>query len=39
MSPLKKNKLNKIRFKLDKLDNSLLKIVKKRTALVKKVLA
>ena len=39
MSPLKKNKLNKIRFKLDKLDNSLLKIIKKRTLLVKKVLA
>ena len=39
MSPLKKNKLNKIRFKLDKLDNSLLKIIKKRTVLVKKVLA
>ena len=39
MSTLKKNKLNKIRFKLDKLDNSLLKIIKKRTLLVKKVLA
>ena len=39
MSPLKKNKLNKIRFKLDKLDNKLLKIIKKRTLLVKKVLA
>ena len=39
MSPLKKKKLNKIRFKLDKLDNSLLKIIKKRTLLVKKVLA
>ena len=39
MSPLKKNKLNKIRFKLDKLDNSLIKIIKKRTTLVKKVLS
>ena len=39
MSPLKKKKLNKIRVELDKLDNSLLKIIKKRTNLVKKVLA
>ena len=39
MSPLKKNKLYKIRYKLDKLDNSLIKIIKKRTNLVKKVLA
>ena len=39
MSPLKKNKLNKIRVELDKLDNSLIKIIKKRTGLVKKVLA
>ena len=39
MSPLKKKKLNKIRFELDKLDNDLLKIIKKRTNLVKKVLA
>ena len=39
MSPLKKKKLNKIRFELDKLDNSLIKIIKKRTSLVKKVLA
>ena len=38
MSPLKKEKLNKIRLKLDKLDNLLLKIIKKRTNLVKKVL-
>ena len=38
MSPLKKKKLNLIRKKLDKLDNSLIKIVKKRTYLVKKVL-
>ncbi len=39
MSPIKKKKLNKIRNQLDKLDNSLLKIIKKRTTLVKKVLA
>ena len=38
MSPLKKNKLNKIRIQLDKLDNSLINIIKKRTNLVKKVL-
>ena len=39
MSPLKRKKLNKIRFELDKLDNTLIKIIKKRTNLVKKVLA
>ena len=39
MSPLKKKKLRKIRFELDKLDNSLIKIIKKRTNLVKRVLA
>tara|TARA_B100001093_G_scaffold482374_1_gene513968 strand:+ start:1611 stop:1901 length:291 start_codon:yes stop_codon:yes gene_type:complete len=39
MSPLKKKKLNKIRLDLDKLDNSLIKLIKKRTNLVKKVLA
>jgi len=39
MSPLKKKKLDKIRVELDKLDNSLIKIIKKRTGLVKKVLA
>ena len=39
MSPLKKKKLNKIRLQLDKLDNSLIKIIKIRTNLVKKVLA
>ena len=38
MSPLKRKKLNKIRFELDKLDNILIKIIKKRTNLVKKVL-
>ena len=39
MSPLKRKKLSKIRSELDKLDNSLIKIIKKRTSLVKKVLA
>ena len=38
MSPLNKKKLAIIRNKLDKLDNSLIKIIKKRTNLVKKVL-
>tara|TARA_B100001063_G_scaffold239207_1_gene262474 strand:- start:172 stop:462 length:291 start_codon:yes stop_codon:yes gene_type:complete len=38
MSPLKRKKLSKIRFELDKLDNSLIKLIKKRTNLVKKVL-
>ena len=39
MSPLKRKKLNKIRAELDKLDNSFLRIIKKRSSLVKKVLA
>ena len=39
MSPLKKKKLNKIRHQLDRLDNSFIKLIKKRTNLVKKVLA
>jgi chorismate mutase len=39
MSPFKRKKLNKIRKELDELDNSLIKIFKKRTNLVKKVLA
>ena len=39
MSPSNKIKLNKIRKKLDALDNSLIKIIKKRTNLVKKVLS
>ncbi len=39
MSPLKRKKLSKIRFELDKLDNSFIKLIKKRTNLVKKVLA
>ena len=38
MSPIKRNKLSKIRIELDKLDNYLIKIIKKRTNLVKKVL-
>ena len=38
MSPLKRKKLSKIRIELDKLDNSLIKVIKKRTNLVKKVL-
>ena len=39
MSPLKRKKLSKIRAQLDKLDDSLIGIIKKRTNLVKKVLA
>ena len=39
MSPLKKEKLSKIRKELDKLDDTLIKIIKKRTNLVKRVLA
>ena len=39
MSPLNKIKLNRLRIKLDKLDNSLIKILKKRTNLVKQVLS
>ena len=38
MSPLNKIKLNKLRSKLDKLDNSLISILKKRTNIVKQVL-
>ena len=39
MSPLKRKKLVKIRSQLDKLDNSFIKLIIKRTNLVKKVLA
>ncbi len=39
MSPLKRKKLRKIRSELDKLDNSFIKLIKKRTNLVKKVLS
>ena len=38
MSPLKRKQLNKIRLKLDKLDNSLIKLIKLRTNLVNQVL-
>ena len=39
MSPENKIKLNLFRKKLDKLDNVLLKIIQKRTEIVKKVLS
>ena len=38
MSPINKKKLNQIRIKLDKLDNDLLKLIKKRSLLVNDVL-
>ena len=38
MSPINKKKLNKLRKRLDNLDNSFIKLIKKRTTLVKKVL-
>jgi len=38
MSPHKRKKLSKIRSELDKLDNTLIKVIKKRTNLVNKVL-
>ena len=38
MSPKNKIKLNSLRRELDKIDNSLLKIIHKRTKIVKKVL-
>jgi chorismate mutase len=38
MSPINKKKLDMIRVKLDKLDNELLKIIKKRSNLVNEVL-
>ena len=38
MSPKNKKKLNIIRVKLDKLDNKLLSLIKKRSNLVKEVL-
>jgi len=38
MSPTNKKKLNQIRIKLDKLDNNLLKLIKKRLSLVNEVL-
>ena len=39
MSPHKRKKLSKIRSELDKLDNTLIRVIKKRTTLVNKVLA
>ena len=38
MSPINKKKLKKLRKSLDILDNSFIKLVKKRTSIVKKVL-
>ena len=38
MSPSNKKKLNTLRFKLDKLDNDLLRLIKKRSNLVNEVL-
>ena len=38
MSPLNKKKLDKLRLKLDTLDNDLLKLIKKRSGLVNDVL-
>ncbi|PDH21101.1 MAG: chorismate mutase [Pelagibacterales bacterium MED-G42] len=38
MSPQNKKKLDKIRIKLDRLDNELLSLIKKRTYLVEEVL-
>ena len=38
MSPDKRNKLIKLRKQLDKLDDSFIKLIKKRTQLVEKVL-
>ena len=38
MSPTNKKKLDQIRIKLDRLDNDLLKLIKKRSALVNEVL-
>ena len=38
MSPKNKQKLDKVRIKLDKLDNKLLTLIKYRTSLVKEVL-
>ena len=38
MSPINKKKLKKLRQSLDKLDNSFIKLIKRRTKLVKEVL-
>lgn len=39
MSPQNKKKLDSLRKQLDKLDNNLLKIIKKRTNIIKQVLS
>ena len=39
MSPQNKKKLNSLRKQLDKLDNNLLKIIKKRTNFVKQIMS
>ena len=39
MSPQNKKKLNSLRKQLDKLDNNLLKIIKKRTNIVKHIMS
>ena len=39
MSPQNKKKLDSLRKQLDKLDNNLLKIVKKRTNIIKQILS
>ena len=39
MSPQNKKKLNSLRKQLDKLDNNLLKIIKKRTNIVKQIMS
>ena len=38
MTPINKKKLKNLRKKLDNLDNSFIKLVKKRTSIVKQVL-
>ena len=38
MSPINKKKINQLRIKLDKLDNQLLKLIKKRSLLVNEVI-
>ena len=38
MSPNNKKKIKKLRKSLDKLDNSLIKLIKKRTSIVKQIL-
>ena len=38
MSPINKKKLQKLRQRLDKLDNTFIKLIKKRTSIVKEVL-